>query len=133
METNIILGFSRIYKNPYILGYYRTSIDLQLIRKKIGTATACAIINPNSQKSRVAFCYISLAKSTPQICYISNVLKHLKSQKTCDTPFVSVKLPKCMYSQYIFNFEPKNEPQYIVPALFFPVKINQLNITPLYW
>jgi hypothetical protein len=38
-----------------------------------------------------------------------------------------------MYSQYIFNFEAKNEPQYIVPALFFPDEINQLNIAPFYW
>ena len=38
-----------------------------------------------------------------------------------------------MYSQYIFNFDAKNEPQYIVPALFFQGEINQLNIAPFYW
>jgi len=36
-------------------------------------------------------------------------------------------------STRLFNFEPKNEPQYIVPALFFPGEINQLNIAPFYW
>ena len=32
--------------------------------------------------------------------YISNVFKYLKSKKTGDTPIISVKLPKPMYSQY---------------------------------
>ena len=36
------------------------------------------------------------------------------------------------YSQYIFNFETKIEPQYIVLALFFSDEGYQLNIAPVY-
>jgi len=46
---------------------------------------------------------------------------------------ISVFWAKFGYSQYIFTFKEKIEPQYIVPALFFPCEINQWNITPFDW
>jgi len=45
---------------------------------------------------------------------ISNKVQLSDCEKTFDTHFISVKLPKCMYSQYITSSAKKSSPQYLV-------------------
>jgi hypothetical protein len=67
----------------------------------------------------------------PEVCPTDRQYK--PALKIADTVYISRFSKSFDHLNISLNFEAKNEPQYIVPALFFPGEINQLNIAPFYW